>query len=73
MIEAIVRLLTELGKFANTQASTARARKILDLENQRNQEVAKGQNSDDALIESLEAEIKLNKEALINEILTRQA
>lgn len=73
MIEAIVKLLTELGKFVNTQNETKRAREILDLKKQLNEEKAKGQLSDDGEIERLEAEIKLNEEALMNEILTRRA
>lgn len=73
MIDAILRLLTELGKYANTQASTERARKILSLKEDLQKEIARGQDSDDGVIEQLEADIKLNEEALINEILTRKS
>lgn len=73
MIEAILGLLTELGKFANTQNETKRAREILSLKVELKDEMAKGQNSDDGKIEDLQATIKLNEEALMNEILTRRA
>lgn len=73
MIEAILRVLEELGKYVNTQNETKRAREILSLKKQLLDEKAKGQQSDDGEIERLEAEIKLNQEALQNEILTRRA
>ena len=73
MIEAILKLLTEVGKYANTQNETKRAREILSLKKQLQEEVAKGQNSDDGVIEQLQSDIKLNEEALYNEIMTRHA
>lgn len=73
MIEAILKLLTEIGKYANTQNETKRAREILSLKQQLNEEVAKGQLSDDGVIEQLQNDIKLNEEALYNEIMTRHA
>lgn len=73
MIEAVLRVLEELGKYVNTQNETKRAREILSLKKQLLDEKAKGQLSDDGEIERLEAEIKLNEEALQNEILTRRA
>lgn len=73
MIEAILRVLEELGKYVNTQNETKRARSILELKKSLMEEKARGQLSDDGEIERLEGEIKLNEEALFNEILTRRA
>lgn len=73
MIEAILKLLTELGKYVNTQAETKRAREILELKKELGEQLAKGQLSDDGEIERLEREIKLQEEALFNEILTKKS
>ena len=73
MIEAILKLLTELGKYVNTKAEQKRAQEILDLKKELNEQLAKGQLSDDGEIERLEREIKLQEEALFNEILTKRA
>lgn len=73
MIEAILKVLEQLGKYVNTQNETKRAREILELKKKLQEEMAKGQNSDDGVIEGLQGEIKLNEEALVNEILTRHS
>lgn len=73
MIEAILKLLTELGKYVNTKAEQKRAQEILDLKKELQEQLAKGQLSDDGEIERLEREIKLQEEALFNEILTKRA
>lgn len=73
MIEAILKLLTELGKYVNTKAEQKRAQEILNLKKDLMEEKARGQLSDDGVIERLEKEIKLNEEALFNEILTKRA
>ena len=72
MIEAILKLLTEVGKYVNVQNETKRAREILKLKKERDEEVAKGQLSDDGEIERLERNIKLEEEALWHEIMTRK-
>lgn len=73
MIEAILKVLEQLGKYVNTQNETKRAREILELKKKLQEEMAKGQGSDDGVIEGLQGEIKLNEEALVNEILTRHS
>lgn len=71
MIEALLRVLEQLGKYVNTQSETKRARSILDLKKRREEELAKGQFSDDGEIERIEKEISLEEEALKNELLSK--
>lgn len=71
MIEAIIKLLTEVGKFVNIKEEKERAENILDLKRKRNEELAKGQFSDDGVIERIEKDIELEEEALVNQILSK--
>lgn len=71
MIEAILRVLEQLGKYVNTESEKKRAREILKLKKEREAELAKGQFSDDGEIERLERMIVLEEEALKNELLSK--
>ena len=71
MIEAILKLLTEVGKYANIKEEKERAENILDLKRKREEELRKGQFSDDGEIERLEKDIELEEEALVNQILSK--
>ena len=71
MIEAILRVLEQLGKYVNTESEKKRAREILKLKKEREAELAKGQFSDDGEIERLERMTVLEEEALKNELLSK--
>lgn len=65
MIELILGLVTEVAKYANNVKVNERANTIKGIETQIAQEKAKGQFSDDGVIESLEQQLQIETKALL--------
>lgn len=73
MIELILGLAEQLLKYANIKEAKARSENIKNLRVALLNEKARGQLSDDGEIERLEKLIKIEAEALLNDLLSGSA
>ncbi len=57
LIVPIVELLVQVGRFVNAERATALQEKVLKLRRMYDEEVAKGENRDDAFVDSIVFEL----------------